>query len=264
MAYNPFVPVSNISQDLRPNLFADVGGAVMNQGVISQYELYKPNELIQVFERHKKSISWRMILKSMGFSRGTAAPTTGHYEYPWRKNLVTFGAIITASTGPGTDVVVEIDPLDMFNTNLTANGVAVQASFARERDILEFYDGNQAIIIAKDTSVTPHQLTLQPLDSAVDFATSVNTNEGYFVVGNAWGEGEGLPAGRVPRIIEYKNTFQIVKESAAATGSSLTNEMYFNPTPGVSGTYFLQVTETAMENFECAPRPYARIWSSNQ
>jgi hypothetical protein len=59
------------------------------------------------------------MLKSMGFDRGTAAPTTGHYEYPWRKDLVRVNSVITASTGPGTDVVIELTAGSMFDTQVS-------------------------------------------------------------------------------------------------------------------------------------------------
>ena len=115
MSYIPFVPAGG--QDLTPNAFSDVGGGVQSQGVISQYQAYKPNELVQVFERHGYRPSFRLMLKTMGFRRGSYAPTIGHYEYPWRKNLVTVGAIITPSAGPGTPVTIELDAADMYNAS---------------------------------------------------------------------------------------------------------------------------------------------------
>lgn len=248
MAYTPFVNVGG--QDLRPNAFSSVGGDYMSEGVISQYQMYKPNELVQVFERHSYAPSFRLMLKTMGFRRGSYAPTVGHYEYPWRKNLVTVGDIITPSAGPGTPVTIELAPADMYNAGVTANGAAAQASYPIKNEILVFRDGQQAMITEKDTTVTPHQLTLTPLDAAVNLATSIVIGEAYFVGSNAHGEGSDLPKSRVPRVIRYSNTFQIVKTSAGSTGSELTNQMYFEPVAGKPGSFFAKMSIDAMYRFE--------------
>jgi hypothetical protein len=248
MAYTPFVAAGG--QDLTPNAFSGVGGNYASEGIISQYQMYKPNELVQVFERHSYAPSFRMMLKTMGFRRGSYAPTVGHYEYPWRKNLVTVGDIITPSAGPGTPVTIELDPSDMYNAGATVNGVAAQASYPIVNEILMFRDGNMAMITAKDTTVTPHQLTLTPLKSTVNLATSVVIGEAYFIATNAWGEGSGLPQGRVPRVIKYQNTFQIVKSASGSTGTELTNQMYFEPVAGKPGSFFGKVNIDTMYRFE--------------
>lgn len=248
MAYQPFVGAGG--QDLQPNSFSDAGGGKLNQAVISAYDVYKPNELVQVFERHGYRPSFRLMLKTMGFKRGSYAPTIGHYEYPWRKNLVTVGAIVTPSGGPGTDVVIELDAADMYDAQVTANGVAVQASYPIENEIILFPDGNAAMITNKDTSVTPHRLTLTPLQDTTDLAGSIVVGEQYFIATNAHGEGSGLPAGRTPRVIRYENNFQIVKTAAYTTGSELTNQTYFEPVPDTPGSIFMKVEMDAMYRFE--------------
>jgi hypothetical protein len=249
MAYTPFIAPTS-TQDLKPNSFGGVGGNYQSQGVISQYQMYKPNELIQVFERHNYAPSFRMMLKTMGFRRGSYAPTIGHYEYPWRKNLITVGTIVTPSAGPGTSVVISLDAGDMYNAGVTVGGVAAQASYPIKGELVLFPDGNMAQIIAKDTSVTPHRLTLRPVNSTVDLATSIVVGEAYFIASNAWGEGTGLPEGRVPRVVRYSNTFQIVKQAAGSTGSELTNQMYFEPVEGKPGSFFAKVSVDAMWRFE--------------
>ena len=248
MPYSP-MPLGG-NQDLGVNSFSNVGGGAQTQKVFSQYDYYKPNELIQVFERHGYKPSFRMLLRSMGFTRGTAAPTTGHYEYPWRKNTIQVGSIITPSGGAGNNMVVALSAASMFNPGVTVNGAAAQASYPIVKDILLFHDGNAAQIIAKDTSVTPHRLTLRPLKSTVDLDNSVNVDDEYFIPTSAHGEGSGLPAGRVPRILTYTNEFQIIKNAAAVTGSELSNETYFQPVEGQSGSYYLKVADLAMYYFE--------------
>lgn len=251
MAYTPFVNPAT-RQDLRPNVFSTVGGGTASQVVISQYDLYKPNELIQVFERHTYGGGFRIMLKAMGFRRGSHAPTVGHYEYPWKDNLVTVGSIVTASAGPGTPVTIELDAADMFNPGVAISGTAQRASYPIKNEILIFRDGEAAIITNKDVTTNPllHRLTLTPLDSATDLATSIVVGESYFVASNAHAEGSGLPEGRVPRVITYTNDFQITKHKAQATGSSLTNTMYFNPVEGQQGPLYLKIKQDLMWYFE--------------
>ena len=264
MAYTPFVNPAT-RQDLRPNVFAGVGGGAASQVVVTQYDLYKPNELIQVFERHTMGGGFRLMLKAMGFRRASYAPTVGHYEWPWRDNLITVGTIVTASTGAGTDVIISLDAADHYDAGVTVNGTGGQrASYPLANEILIFRDGNAAIISNKDTTSNPllHRLTLTPLDSTTDLVNSIVVGEGYFVATNAHAEGSDLPAGRVPRVITYSNDFQIVKQAAQSTGTELTNTMYFEPIPNVPGSLYLRVKEDMMYRFEknCDG---ALIWGQN-
>jgi hypothetical protein len=263
MAYLPFVAPGG--QDLRPNVFSTVGGGSASQVVVSQYDLYRPNELLQVFERHTYGGGFRIMLKAMGFNRPTSAPTTGHYEYPWRENLVTIGAIITAAGGVANDIIIEMDAADMFAAGVTVNGVAgQQASYPVVHEILIFRDGEAAMIMDKDTTTNPaqHRLTLRPLDPLVNLDLSVLVGESYFVVGNAHAEGSDLPVGRVPRVISYTNDFQITKTKAQSTGTELTNTMYFQPVEGMAGSIYLKVKADMMYDFEknCDA---ALIWGQN-
>lgn len=248
--YSPYVNPANRPYDITPPAFGDVGGGVQNQEVLSTYDIWKPNELIEVFERHSYAPGFRLMLRAMGFNRGTAAPTTGHYEYPWRKDLVRINSIITASTGPGTSVVVELTSDSMFDTGVTVGGAARKGSYPVVNDILQLPDGNKAMITAKNVTTDPHRLTLTPTKAAVDLVASVVAGEAYFISDRAMPEGSGLPSGRTPRVMKYTNEFQIVKEACAATGSEMTNETYFRPIPGREGSFYLQTQWSTMYNFE--------------
>lgn len=252
MAYSPYVAPANRPMDITPPAIAGVGGGLTNQVVTSLYDFYKPNEFLEVFERHSYAPSFRMMLKSFGFSRGTAAPTTGHYEYPWRKDLLRVGTIDTASTGAGTNVVVVLAAAGMFDTGVSVSGSGRQASYPIVGDIIITKDGKKAYISAKDTSVTPHKITLTPVKAAVDLAGSVLAANDYFIADNAHAEGSGAPSGRSPRVMKYTNDFQIVKNRVGSTGSELTNQTYFNPVEGVPGSLFLKAELDAYYRFECA------------
>lgn len=244
------IPKENRPHDLNPDVFAPAGTGNMSQTLITAFDAYTPAQQIEVFSRHKKRIGFCTMLGAMGFKKGASTPTVGHYEYPWNDESIQFGSIVTASTGPGTNVVVALSADSMHNASQTINGAAIQTSFPVENEILEFHDGAKAQIIAKDTSVTPHRLTLRPLDAAVDLGgTTIEVNKRYAIIGNAYGEGTGLPKGRVPRFIEYTNTFQISKDAFGISGTELTNKMYFNPMPSKPGSYFLKMEADTYDRF---------------
>ena len=248
--FNPFSDPANRPKDLGVQNFAGLGGGVVSQVVVSAYDLYEPNELIGVFERHSYAPSFRLKLDSMGFSKGCSAPTLGHYEYPWREDLVKVGSIVQASAGPGTPVIVALHADSMYDAGATVGGVARQASFPREGENILFANYTKARIVKKDTTVTPHRLTLSPVKSTVDLAGAIVADESYAIVDNAYAEGSGLPPGVMNRVIQYHNTFQISKEASYVTGSSATNKMYYDPIPNVSGAFYLKVEADTYYRFE--------------
>ena len=247
-----YSPSPSGPQDLRPNAYSAVGGSVMGQAVISQYDLYKPNKFTKVFNRHCSHVPFRLMLRAMGFSRGTAAPTTGHYEYPWNSNLITVGAITAAAAGPGNPMIIALDAGDMYNANVNVGGVARQASYPIELEEILLPGDKIAVIKSKNTAVTPHQLTIYPKDPSIDLDNYVNVGDAYAISSNTHAEGSGLPAGRTPRIIDYTNTFQIIKNTSRASGSEMTNEMYFEPLENQPGSFVLKADWDAMNHHEKA------------
>jgi hypothetical protein len=249
MGYTPFVPPANRPDDIRPPAFS-VGEGSHSQQVFSQQDLYTPAEMVQVFERHSRPISYRMMMKLYGFTRGASTPTVGHYEYPWYKDLVRVGSIVTASAGAGNNMVIELDADSMFDPGATASGTTIKGSYPVVGDLIMLPDGNKAQIIAKDVSTDPHRLTLRPVKSTVDLDGSVTAGENYFISDSAFGEGTGLPSGRTSRIMKYTNDFQIIKQAAITSGSELTNQAYFEPIPGTTGSFVLRVQWETMQRFE--------------
>lgn len=237
--------------DLTPPSFSGAGGSVMNQKVVTAMDIYKPNELIEVYERHAKRVSMRNILSSLGFSRATAAPTTGHYEYPWSNDLIRIESVVSGS-GAGVDVVVALSTSAMYTSGVTVAGTSRKASYPMKYDIIKFPNGMKAWIKSKDITNDPHRLTLTPTLAADDLGTYLATvvPGAFFISDQAMAEGTGLPDGRTPRVIKYTNEFQIVKAAVAVTGSELTNQTYFNPIPNTPGSFYLKAEADTYDDFE--------------
>lgn len=250
MSMTPFIDPSVRPYDLSPDAFSSEGGSVQNQAAITTYDIYAPNELLMVFERHDHQPGLRLMLKAMGMSRGTFKPTTSHWEYVWRENLISIGSIVTPSGGAGNNMVISIPAGDMYDTGLTSNGTAAKASYPIVGELIYLPDGNVAHIIAKNITTDPHQFTIRPAKATVDLDSSVTAGESYALFTNAHGEGTGLPAGRTPRVVKYLNDFQIIKQVAGVTGSELTNKSYFNPIPGRQGSFYLKTEDDMRWRFE--------------
>lgn len=252
MPYNP--SLGSRPEDLTPNNFSMVEGYGTQTSFNTIYDR-PPAEMITAFNRHVGYVGFGIWLKAMGFSRGTNVPTVGHYEFPWEKDLVTVGAVSTASTGAGTEAVLELAASNMYDPGTTIGGASVKASYVQKYDVIEFGNGVQAIVTNKDTSTDPHLITVKPLDSTIDLAAAgtITPNDSYFIVTNLWPEGSGLPPGRAPRVIKYSNTFAIIKAAFRATGSELTNAVYFEPVPGAGqNTIMLRIKDQTLREFEQA------------
>lgn len=247
MPYNP--ALGTRPEDLQPNNFSPVGTAVNYEENI--YDRPIP-EQFKVYARHQENPGWGMLLRAMGTVRGCSNPSTGHYEEPWKDDLLEGGAIITPAGGAGNPMVVELTAASMYNTSATIGGAARQASYILEKDVIEFPSGNQARVSLKNVGVTPHRVTIEPLLSTVDLDGEFVINTGYHIVTNLWGEGTGTPGVRQPRYVKYSNTFGIVKSATAITGSEMTNHIYQEPVPGKRGTIRLRLSADMFRSHEKA------------
>lgn len=212
---------------LTPPSVGTLGGGVAQQNIITTLFDRNPFAILRdIHERHINVSDFRILLKAMGMTRGVDAPTTGHYEHGWDLGMVKIGAVTTASTGAGTNVVLTLHADSMFNAGAQVGGAARQASEVQVGDHLLSPTGEIARVQSKNTAVTPHQITIRPIDSTVDLAGDFVANGLYAIVSNSYGEDSDIPFGRVPRITKYTNTFQIVKAGGGATGTEASNSLF--------------------------------------
>lgn len=229
MSYQPLT--SARPRDLSPESFSPASNMANQPGFETVYDRPLP-EFTTLMARHMGYLPFISLLKGMGLSSGHSKPTVGHYEEPWNTDTVTVGSVITAPAAAGDGMVVELTAASMYDSNNTANGGAMFASFPIERDIIELYDRTQVQVTTKNTSVNPHRLTLTPIDSSIDLTGKVVADDEFAVMYNLHPEGSGLPAMRVPRFIKYSNPFAILKTAYATTGSEMTNSIYHELVPG--------------------------------
>lgn len=219
-------------EDLQPNNFTPAGNGYASETELTTVYQRPIAERTYLFERHMSYVGFSTMLEAMGFVNGANTPTIGHYESPWTEDVVTVGSIITASTGPGTDVVIALHADNMYDTGVTASGSARKTSYVQTHDVLELFDRTQVQVTNKNVTTDPHRITLTPLNSTVDLVGKITANDEYGILYNAHAEGSGLPYGRAPRIIKYSNTFGLVKHAFGSTGHELTNSVYHELIPG--------------------------------
>ena len=248
MGYTPFTPPSAIG--MQPAAFSDVGGHAASQQVWARQDLYTPFELTQVFERQGMKPTIGMWMKMLGFSEGVDTYKVGHYEGERDVTPIRFSAVDTAAGAPGANLIMAIDDDYQYDAGVTVNGAARNATPGRVGEQVLLANKSKAHIIAKDTSVTPHLVTLRPINENdnLDLLVAIETN--YALIDNAWGEGTELPRGVQPRLIKYQNDFQIVKETVVATGTELTNRAYVQPIKGREGSMYIRSEWQTVHRFE--------------
>lgn len=247
MAYTPTVSGGGYPQP--SNFSFGSQGATSQLTTVTMYDLW-PQELTQLIERNTNGVGWRMLLKLMGFNRGVSSPTTGHYEIGRNIETVSFGQIITPSSGAGTNVVLELEASQMYTSAASTGNVL--GSWPIVGDVIELKDANltQCYVVAKNTAVNPHQITVRPLLAATNLAGLITLSEDYRVITNLSGEGTDLPAGRTTQVIKYTNGFGIVKSAVKTSGNNLATRPYFDPMPGRPGSFYLRDADFMLKRHE--------------
>jgi hypothetical protein len=231
------------------------GGGFGQENVVTTLFDRNPFAIMQdIHYRHAPVSDFRLFLKAFGMGRGVDAPTTGHYETDWDRGLVKLTTINTAPGGVGQNMVATLHSDSMYNAGATIGGTATWSSEVQPGDILMSPTGRkQAIVTVKDitTAPTAHRITLRPLDPAVNIDAAFVVNGSYAVVGNAFGEGTGLPLGRIRRVTKYTNKFQIIKTGGGVTGSEMSNSLFVRFKPTEDGnSIFGEMNDLAWADYE--------------
>jgi len=214
-------------------------GNVLSQAVVTAYNIFPPDNLMQLFQRHDVPIPYNQYLHAIGAVRGTATPTTGHYENDWFIDNCLIGSVVTPAGGAGQDMIVALDPSSMVTIDV--NGNPQTGSYVNQNDILDLGPGVKALVVLKDTSFNPYRLTLRPNNTTVNLNSYVTAGKRLAIGASAYGEGTEFGEGRISQVFKYTNSFQYFKDGVGTTGTQLANTTVFEPVPDTEGTYFLKV-----------------------
>lgn len=249
MPYNP--TLGTRPEDLAVNRFEPTGDYASSQQFKTLYDRPIAEQMYNL-ERHVNYTGFSSWLRFMGFEKGCENPSTGHYETPWKEDLVTVDTIVTAAGGAGNQMTISLPASAMYNNATTVSTVAQVASYPIVSDVIEFASGAQARVEEKITTTNPHRLVIKPLMSTVNLDAVVTASNSYAIMYNLHQEGSGLPGMRAPRFVKYQNTFGIIKTRWSATGSEVTNKIYFKTPSGNEGAIDVFVKEDFMRDHERA------------
>lgn len=196
-------------------------------------ELYTELEYVQKYgtnadkktlmQRHNYPDNFYMMLDQMGLIRGSEGQAKiWHLEDDWIVDNFSVNSIITASTGPGTEVIIELTAADMY----TQNGASLSYPQARQ-EIEVPITREKIVILEKITQVsgTPlalHRLRIKPIETTVNLAGKIVAGGTYALTGNAWPEGSRAAKPVVALENYVDNWYQIVKSRFSSTGTGLT------------------------------------------
>ncbi len=153
------------------------------------------------------------LMEFLGTKKETQAQTFEHYEEALLHNHF---------TGTISSDVLTVD------TGFVDSGDASGNTAVRDGDLLLGADNIMYYVTGKDGggAITQPEDNFEiKLVSTGAVAGSV-ANQAYAIVGNAYAERTGQPDGITPRVHQYSNKCQIIKESFTVSGSEATNAVY--------------------------------------
>ena len=177
------------------------------------------------------------LMELLGSKKETTAQTFEHYEETLLHNHFT-GTVSTA------DLTIDVGFTD---TGDDAGNTAV-----RDGDLLLGADGITYYVTGKadgTASAQPEDNFQLKLVSNGDLAGSI-ANQAYAIVGNAHAERTGQPVGITPRVDQYQNKCQIIKESFTVSGSEATNAVYVKVNSPESGTGYLWYLQGEADTYQ--------------
>lgn len=190
-------------------------------------------------------------IRALGFYRSVpnSTPFSEHYYNNRETRTFTIGSVVTPASGPGQNIVVALSAADM-KTITGLDGVSRAFSRPRETEEVQFPSLNNYSIVAKNKNTNPHQLTLRPVKASVNANDDITADTKAFIIAPKAAEATGQPGPVTNTYGKYRNTFAIVKETALASGTSMTSKSPLSQIDGMPGYWYLKDIEDATVRHE--------------
>lgn len=208
----------------------------------SDYLRMYPQAYAKFVRRYGGEFTFLDVLESIG--RTSVKESKPHqspfYDYFFKDEdtrTFTIGSVVTPQTDAGDDVVVALATSQME----TINGKIT--SRPRKDETVQDKNGKNWSIVAKNTTVNPHQLTLRPKSETT--AATFAANDTFFIIGPSYAEGTGQPKGLITDYGQYTNQFAIMKETDITTGTNMTTLQPWQPIKDLQGYAYLNGIEEA-------------------
>ncbi len=192
--------------------------SVFTRDIVSSFDIVKPAFLSTLMKRRgDQGGEYFNMLNELGWKLGVSNELYGHFEDDFiHENFVADGA--STAVGAGDLILITITTPDVDASN---------RFYPRLNDIIQTQDGKNGIITAINVG-TPASpvLTVEPLD--VTDQIVVADQETIIIISNSFSEGSDQPLSAFSGTFKYENDLQIIKETITATGTEMTDGLWFN------------------------------------
>jgi len=223
---------SNVAVATTSNYVGSATLLASSDGTAANVPLHKRDVDEQLIKRYgNQGITGLMEL--LGSKKETTAQTFEHYEETLLHNH--FEAEIASS---------ELEIADGFTDGSSDAG----NSALRDGDLILGADNSMYYVTA--VLGNDNDFTVKDMNGAV---VATKASQAYAIVGNAYAEQTGQPVGITPRVTQYQNKCQIIKESFTVSGSEATNAVYVkvnSPEFGSGYLWYLQGEADTYQRFQ--------------
>lgn len=190
-------------------------------------------------------------IRALGFSASVpvSTPYSEHYYNNRETRTFTIGSVVTPAAGAGQNIVVALSAADM-KTITGLDGATRRFSRPRATETVQFPSLNNYYIVSKNKTTNPHQLTLRPVDANVNANTDIVQDAKAFIIAPHAAEATGQPEPVTNTYGKYQNLFAIVKETALASGTSMTSKSPLAAIQGQAGYWYLKDIQDATVRHE--------------
>jgi len=220
---------SNVAVATTSNYVGSATLLASSDGTEANVPLHKRDVDEQLIKRYgNQGITGLMEL--LGSKKETTAQTFEHYEETLLHNH--FEADINSSELRVTAAFSDTANADTGNVAL------------RDGDLILGADGTMLYVTA---GLADNDFTVKNMNGGIPSSAS---SQAYAVVGNAYAERSGQPVGITPRVTQYQNKCQIIKESFTVSGSEATNAVYVKVNSPEMGTGYLWYLQGEADTYQ--------------
>jgi len=227
---------SNVAVATTSNYVGTASLLASSVGTAANVPLHKRDVDEQLIKRYgDQGITGLMEL--LGSKKETTARTFEHYEETHLHNH------FVAAMGSSGDFTLD-------NTADDAGDGSGNTSL-RDGDIIMGGSGVLYYVTAADTANPNNDFTVKTVSNGTLGTSGADTN--FCIVGNAYAEKTDQPGGLTPRVHQYQNKTQIIKESFIVSGSEATNAVYVkvnSPEHGSGYLWYLQGEADTYQRFQ--------------
>lgn len=178
--------------------------------------IHYPEVWKKIINKYPQDYGLRLF-KAMGMYKSTQSRVYRHKETRRLMENFQVAAVAAAGNKPnGLPYRAGSAIITIANANHTQKGTRYY-SYPVVGQIIELENKAMGVIRAKNDTVFPHTITVEPLNASYNILTSAVPNAYVIMTGTVHSEGSGMPKGRTPFEDTYENNLQIFKDTFEVT-----------------------------------------------